>query len=84
MSRVDTFKYPAYLVWRDRTNILLTAPRSICLSYLLAESYCLNSAVASEKDRCSLAMTAAVAPEVIIAAAPGLTGETKTVSERVL
>ena len=79
-----TFKYPTYLVWREYTNIFPTAPRRICLRALSAELYCLNSGVASVKDRRSLAMAAAVAPAVMIAVAPGLNRGTKLVAERML
>ena len=84
MSRLDTYKYPTYLVWRERTKFLSTAPRSISLRAMSAKSYYLNSAVASVKDRCLLAMTKAEAPEVIILVAPGLAGGKKAVAERVM
>ena len=50
----------------------------------MAESYCLNSAVASVKNQRSLAATVAVAPAVMIVVAPGLTRGIKAVLERVL
>ena len=81
---MGTFKEPVYLVWREHTKVFLTALRSICLRALLTESYCLNRAVASAKDRRSLETSAAVAPGVMIAVAPGFTGGVKTVAERVL
>ena len=51
---------------------------------LSEESYCLNSTVESVKYWRLMVMTAAVAPAVKIAVAPGLTVGMKAVGERVL